>query len=80
MGCINYVIAKIEFIGHHPRLGDDTLIPINTVLRWGCCNFLEDGSWEADNNTLLTERNEKLPIKTQDYVYQIGTDSFVEAV
>ena len=37
-----FVIAKQEHIGNHPRLGENQTIAVNMLLRWGYCKF-DDG-------------------------------------
>ena len=50
-----FVIAKIEHTGHHPRrdMGPNSTVPQHLLMRWGYCDFANDGKFNATNEDII---------------------------
>ncbi len=73
-----FVIAKIEHIGLHPRLGSGQTIPINLLLRYGKCDFENESIFNTENETIIENGLSGMDMRYQDYIYNHETELFEE--
>ena len=66
----NVVCAKVEHVGFHPRLGGNQTIPVDLVLRYGYCDFENDGTFDAVSQKVIAKEFTFNPeITTQDWYW-----------
>jgi len=73
----NFVCAKIEHIGEHPRLGSNQTIPKDLVIKSGYCNFTVDptNEFSVSNNFIFDTST-----LYQDWYYNSTTQTFQKTV
>ena len=74
---MNFVAAKIEHIGYHPRLGANQTIPIRLVIRSGYTDFVNDGNFNAPNEEVIVKEVVLKPrLRYQDWYWNATTQEF----
>jgi hypothetical protein len=61
-------------------LGEDQTLPADLVLRYGFCDFENDGSYNAANEQIIESAFVfSPPARVQDWKYDSEEDTFVQA-
>ena len=63
MAVWNWVYAKQEFEGMDPKDKEIKTIEIYRLLKYGTCNFENDGSWQPDNYAQVELSLDTIPEK-----------------
>ncbi len=71
------MVAKVSYIGKHPRLGDGQTIPINLVLKHGYVDFTQDDDYDISNHDIIEKDWDFVPdLYEQDWYWNSTTSEF----